>query len=257
MSYVSYVSYASFLAGDRPYACIQWVRGDSIVSLMRISSLSSPSMFKELVVLLLVIGLITSEFVGPHCQLLNDREIRPSRKESRCRFDVDCRIDKWRQRVKPSRLIVLSYGHNGFGNQIFQHTFGYLTAKSLKAVFYADTIALNYTPDHRLPHNTGGGSALMDKILPNEFKYYLLPQDHDHRRICEAEPEILGDRPRDHRQWKEEDFQRKYSKYFTDLLTDTKPRCLKITGFFQYLPYCFESIKVCILLSYEIINYLI
>ena len=183
--------------------------------------------------------------------MLSDRDIRLTKNGSpRCRFSIDCRVDKWRQRSKPSHLIILSYGHNGFGNQLFQHTFGYLMAKSLKATFYADTIALNYTPENMLPHNTGGGSAIMDRILPNEFKYYLLPLDHEHRQLCEAEPEILGDRPRDHRMWLGDDFKKKYSKYFTDLLTDSKPRCLKIIGFFQSLPYCFESIKVTIVYSF-------
>jgi hypothetical protein len=34
--------------------------------------------------------------------------------------------------------VVVSYAHNGFGNQLFQHTIGYLVAKSLNASFYVD-----------------------------------------------------------------------------------------------------------------------
>lgn len=204
-----------------------------------------PPMILLLYVLLFMDTISAPEPHGPHCLMLGDREIRLTKHGSfRCKFSIDCRVDKWRQRSKPSHLIILTYGHNGFGNQLFQYTFGYLMAKSLKATFYADTIALNYTPANMLPHNTGGGSALIDRILPHEFKYYLLPQDHEHRKLCDAEPEALGDRPHDHRMWIDDDYKKKYSKYFTDLFTDSKPRCLKIVGFFQTLPYCFDSVKV-------------
>ena len=36
--------------------------------------------------------------------------------------------------------IVLSYGHNGLGNQLYQHSFAYSVAKSLKAKLYIQLI---------------------------------------------------------------------------------------------------------------------
>ena len=36
--------------------------------------------------------------------------------------------------------VVLSYGHNGFGNQLYQHSFAYSVAMSLKAKLYIQLI---------------------------------------------------------------------------------------------------------------------
>ena len=49
------------------------------------------------------------------------------------------RVDDHNSDSEPYR-VVLSYGHNGLGNQIYQHSFAYSVAKSLKAKLYLQVI---------------------------------------------------------------------------------------------------------------------
>jgi hypothetical protein len=125
----------------------------------------------------------------------------------RCSYKKNCSIGAtWIQppyesESNSSGVIVLSYGHNGFGNQLFQHSFGYTVARILNAHFYVDAIDLKYAFDHHLPPNTGTGAAFVDSITPDAFKFYTLPQDSLHKKVCDGVDYFIGDRPRDMRAW--------------------------------------------------------
>lgn len=78
------------------------------------------------------------------------------------------------------RRVVLSYGHNGFGNQLFQHSFGLMLASLFngynngslgsQSMFYVDTIQIEPV----VPVNTNEGALIMDLIVPEGNKYYAL-----------------------------------------------------------------------------------
>lgn len=179
---------------------------------------------------------------SPLCELLLGRHLL---RGGSCNQSVDCSADQWRSNGPGQRLVVLSLGHNGFGNQLHQHSVGYLAARALGAAFYVDTIDVKFAPAHVLPPNTIVGATLMDRLLGDEFKLYLLNHSHPHRRLCDEEAFFLGDRPRDRRLWDgDAEFRRKHAVYFHHLLTDVRPRCLKLVGFFQDNPVCDAAIQV-------------
>ena len=50
--------------------------------------------------------------------------------------------------------VILSYGHNGFGNQLWQHSVAYMIARHMKARFLIATIPDEMAPGGVLPPNT-------------------------------------------------------------------------------------------------------
>jgi len=53
--------------------------------------------------------------------------------------------------------VVLSYSHNGFGNQLWEHTFAFMVAQSLNASLYVDVLSEELRPDGAMPQNTWQG----------------------------------------------------------------------------------------------------
>ena len=188
---------------------------------------------------------LASEADSPLCELMLGRGIYRRTHLSCSGGESACSVDDWWSNPSSQRLVVLSYGHNGFGNQLFQHSVGYLTARALGAAFYVDTIDLKYAPGTELPPNTVMGAAIMDRLLGDEFKLYLLNASHPHRRLCDGEEMFFGERPRDNKLWNgNEAYRAKQAVYFHHLMSGSEPRCLKLIGYFQELPICFTAVKV-------------
>lgn len=136
--------------------------------------------------------------------------------------------------------VVVSYAHNGFGNQLYSHTFAYLIAKSLNASLYIEPIPANLYTDPAAPENTGEGLAIMDTIVPDEFKYYQLPVNSSHRSLCEQENFVWSLRPKEGRN---KTYSSTSGKYLKQILADENPRCLKLIGYFQYNHFCYRRVR--------------
>eukprot|EP01041_Mallomonas_annulata_P010264 gene10264-21417_t len=161
-----------------------------------------------------------------------------------------CQWDSWQHAISfpqsniPKR-IVLSYGHNGLGNQLWEHTVAFMIAESLGARLLIAPVPSNLCPDHLygnslecFPPHTLEGMSAMKKLLPDNFEYELLSNNSIEHKLCEAENFFIADRSRD---WRDANYKKHFLANIVDILTDTKPHCLKILGYFQDLPLCADD----------------
>lgn len=95
--------------------------------------------------------------------------------------------------------IVLSYSHNGFGNQLWEHTVAFMVAEGMKARLLIGIIPEVLCFDGATPPNTFAGMSAMERLLPDEFEYDTLPSDSWEKQLCEKETFFVSDRPRDWR----------------------------------------------------------
>lgn len=137
------------------------------------------------------------------------------------------------------RRVVLSFAHNGFGNQLWQHTVAFMIAESLHAKLYFSIIPDNLCFDGVMPPNTWAGMHAMERLLPEPFDYKSLHQNHTDKILCEEEPFYISDRPRD---WRNNDYKNSFKEKLNRVLTADKPQCLKFIGYFQNLPICHDDI---------------
>lgn len=136
--------------------------------------------------------------------------------------------------------VVLSYSHNGFGNQLWEHNFAFMLAQSLNATLLVDVLAEEHRPDGMMPQNTWQGYDTMKRLLPPELLFENLPKDSYTRKLCDEEKFVLADRPRD---WRNREYSTSFKSKLSDLIVDPKPRCLKVMGYFQNLPLCYSDAK--------------
>lgn len=162
-----------------------------------------------------------------------------------------CSWDDWQHAVQnytvsgseessKKKRIVLSYAHNGFGNQLWEHTIAFMVAESLNARLLISILPDDLSFDGATPPNTFAGMAAMERLLPDEFEYELLPADAIERKICEQETFFLSDRPRD---WRNHNYSSSFKHNMQDLLTDPKPRCIRMLGYFQNYPLCATDVR--------------
>lgn len=137
------------------------------------------------------------------------------------------------------RRVVLSYAHNGFGNQLWQHTVAFMIAESLHAKLYFSIIPDNLCFDGVMPPNTWAGMHAMERLLPEPFQYQLIHQNHTDKLLCEEEKFYISDRPKD---WRNNDYKNNFKQGLNRVLTADKPQCLKFIGYFQNLPICHDDI---------------
>ncbi len=168
--------------------------------------------------------------------------------------EPQCLWDSWRESHLPpvhhshdhlinerkNHRIVVSYAHNGFGNQLWQHTFAVMLAQSLNASLYVDVLPEDQRPDGHMPVNTWQGFDTSKRLLPPDLLYENLPENSHVRRVCDEEKFFLADRPRD---WRNRDYANSFKTKLSELIVDPKPRCLKLVGYFQNLPLCFADAK--------------
>ncbi len=126
--------------------------------------------------------------------------------------------------------VILSYGHNGMGNQLWQHTFAFMVAESFGARLLITPITSDLAPNGFTPPNTWEGVHAIRHILPDEFNYEKLPSNHSIRKMCEEEKFVISDRKIDHNSVQYKDT---VKKKFLDIWWSKEPRCLKSVGYFQ------------------------
>lgn len=136
--------------------------------------------------------------------------------------------------------VVVSYGHNGFGNQLWSHTVAFMIAEALNARLLIAIIPDELSPDGAKPPNTWAGMAAMERLLPDEFLFDKLPVNSTARTVCEKESFVVADRPRD---WRNRDYATGFKQNLYDMITDTNPRCIKLLGYFQNLPLCADDVR--------------
>lgn len=158
-----------------------------------------------------------------------------------------CGWDDWNDALNKSAVgpvkkqrVVLSYSHNGFGNQLWEHTIAFMVAESLKARLLIATIPDNLCFDGATPPNTFAGMNAMERLLPDEFKYDALPQDAPERKLCDQESFFLSDRPRD---WRNHNYSSHFKENIHEILSSEKPKCVKMLGYFQNYPMCAEDAR--------------
>ena len=159
--------------------------------------------------------------------------------------EPSCSWDDWNDalvsKLKPDKeRVVLSYGHNGFGNQLWEHSVAFMIAESLKARLMVAIIPDELSPGGVIPPNSWTGMGAMERMLPKEFQYELLPDDSPIRELCDAESFFIADRPYD---WRNQNYSNNFKHNLVSLIEDSKPRCLKMVGYFQNLPLCAEDMK--------------
>jgi hypothetical protein len=104
------------------------------------------------------------EIGGTFCKYLAVNAQIPKKYISECE-EPTCHWDTWQDALRDggkkaasSKVrYVLSYGHNGFGNQLWQHTVAFMFAESLKAKLLIAAI-----PNHMCP---GGVSFTSQSLL--------------------------------------------------------------------------------------------
>ena len=166
--------------------------------------------------------------------------------------EPQCNWDSWNEAMKTQvklsnntvykkkERIILSYSHNGFGNQLWEHTAAFMAAEAMNARLYIAILPEHLCPDGVMPPNTWAGYDTMKRILPEKFLYESLPADSYEKRLCENEPFYIADRPRD---WRNKEYGATFKQKFADILSDPKPRCLRFVGYFQSLPLCYKDAK--------------
>ena len=141
---------------------------------------------------------------------------------------------------KNKERIIVSYSHNGFGNQLWSHTVALQAAESMNAKLYISVIPEEYRPDGQTPPNTWAGFDTLKRLLSSKFMYDSLPEDSYEKQLCDKETFIIADRPRD---WRNKEYSSTFKQKLADLLNDPKPRCMKFLGYFQNLPLCYQDAK--------------
>lgn len=148
------------------------------------------------------------EIGGTFCKFLAMKSQLPRNYLNDC-DDPTCNWDTWNtalhqsEEKKVKERIVLSYAHNGFGNQLWQHTIAFMIAESLKAKLYIAIIPDDLCLDGYIPPNTYAGTHAMEALLPDEFEFEKLPKNSRYRQICNSERFYISDRPRE---WRDKNY---------------------------------------------------
>lgn len=134
------------------------------------------------------------------------------------------------QRKKDPKIVV-SIGHNGFGNQLFQHTFAQNVAQFHGAAMYVTSMDIT-SIGKRIPQNTVQGAQWATSIVDERLKWDLLPNDHFAKKTCSSKNATFHTRG--------VDFRSRYRNGTAirhNLLAFLEPEgdisCLILVGYFQ------------------------
>lgn len=187
---------------------------------------------------------IAKEVGATFCTYLAYKNQIPRKYFNAC-GEPSCNWDDWNdaliaKKEPEKQRVVVSYGHNGFGNQLWEHTVAFMIAESLKAKLMIAIIPDELSPGGYIPPNSWQGMSAMERMLPKEFQYELLPANSSIRTMCDQETFVIADRPVD---WRDKNYTSNFKQNLVSLIKDPKPRCIKLLGYFQNLPLCAEDAK--------------
>ena len=127
-----------------------------------------------------------------------------------------------------NRKIVVSIGHNGLGNQFFQHYFAQRVAEQVHGQMYMKPME-----GPALPPNTAHGAMWNHMVSDPTLVWDLLPADHPARTICLHSNITYARRPIDMRS----QTSLEKSNFLAGLASFLDPkgsvRCLVTLGYFQ------------------------
>jgi hypothetical protein len=206
---------------------------------------SAVEMYSPFAILVLLLGVLPCvsnpafEIGGPSgaglCQLFAGKNVY----KGKC-HPPSCHWNTWHEVNTTSNKIVLSLSHNGFGNQLWEHSFGFAVAGALGARFLVGKIPPPLFVGGYMPQNTEAAFELVNHLLPNEFEYDSLPPNSHERELCEKEDFFIGDRPVDLRKGS---ISKESLDKLTLMMNDPKPRCLRLLGYFQQAVFCDEDVR--------------
>lgn len=155
-----------------------------------------------------------------------------------------------------SNKIVVSYAHNGFGNQLWEHSFAWQVAESLGAQFYILPMKAQYCRAGHIPENSADGYQAMHHIFSSEFflpnTTEMLDKDPSYpnydrinavNTLCDQEEYYFSDRIIDLK------FNGTYVSLrnpgLRNIIMDKNPRCLKFVGYFEpgHAPKCINNLR--------------
>jgi len=151
-----------------------------------------------------------------------------------------CHWNTWKDVKTTSNKIVLSLSHNGFGNQLWEHSFGFAVAGAMGARFLVGKIPPSLYVGGFMPQNTQAAFELVNHLLPDEFEYENFAVGSPEHQLCESEEFFIGDRPVDLRKGS---VSKESMAKLVQMLNDPKPRCLKLLGYFQQSVFCDEDVR--------------
>jgi hypothetical protein len=168
---------------------------------------------------------------GTFCKFLAFKSQLPRKYFNLCP-EPSCAWDDWNHALKATngsqkKRYIVSYGHNGFGNQLWEHSAAFNIAESLKGQLLIAAIPDNLSPGGVMPPNTWTGMGAMERLLPQQFLYENLPANSEIRKLCDNEHFVVADRPVD---WRDKNYTANFRTNLINLITDKNPRCLKLVG---------------------------
>lgn len=150
-----------------------------------------------------------------------------------------------------SNKVVLSYAHNGFGNQLWEHAFAWHVAEAIGAQFYILPIAPSLWRGGGMPPNTLPGYEATKVIFPSRFFFPLdvrnVMEDSsrldEHRmitdayKLCDNETMAFTDIDVGSGDARHKYLRTIFSEHgLQSFVKDSNPRCFKFMGYFQEPP---------------------
>lgn len=140
------------------------------------------------------------------------------------------------------RKVILSVGHNGFGNQLFQHYFALQLAQHLNAVLYITKIEIKQSPGSSMPPNTHEGAESIDRVSDPLMFWSSLPPDHPDRLACLRSNVTYSKRPVDIRS-RNSTQQALFADQLINFLDPNgEVECLISIGYFQSKDICVDTV---------------
>jgi hypothetical protein len=130
----------------------------------------------------------------------------------------------------PRPKVVISLGHNGIGNEFFQHYFAQRVAEHVHAAMFAATLGDDLT-------SVGAGDRSR-RGLDEAMEWAALPESHPAREICRQSNFSYTKRPVDMRRANRTEFDAQLREF---LIPDGTINCLITYGFFHYRDTCRDS----------------
>jgi hypothetical protein len=153
--------------------------------------------------------------------------------------------EKSSERSRPTkrRKVVLSLGHNGFGNQLFQHYFALQIALYTNSVLYLTKIEPQHSPaaTHVMPPHTDESTKWMSMVSDPKMLWSSLPKDHPDRLACQRSNVTYSKRPADLRSRSSSEHRVLRILVLNFLDPEGEVECLISLGYFQNKDVCLET----------------
>jgi hypothetical protein len=139
------------------------------------------------------------------------------------------------------RKVVLSVGHNGFGNQLFQHYFALQIALQTNSVLYLTKIDIQQSTTKFLPPHTDESEEWISLVSDPKMLWSSLPENHPDRMACSRRNVSYSKRPADARRRSSTQQKVLDIEVLSFLDPEGEVECLISLGYFQNNDICLET----------------